>query len=132
VRARVTVAECATRCSINGAGPSARYVVIRPANDPIGIIRINGDRRFVLRRCRGVSVHKDVRRDNRGAIKRAGWNVNRRNGGRRGGTFFSSRSPLDECGEAKRQTSSPSEGGSLASKSFNIVRGRSHDTSGVR
>src|SRR5262249_27335771 len=72
VRARVTVAECATRCSINGAGPSARYVVIRPANDPIGIIRINGDRRFVLRRCRGVSVHKDVRRDNRGAIKRAG------------------------------------------------------------
>src|SRR5262249_52664600 len=41
IRARVTVAECATWCPIDKARPCSRDVVIRPANDPIWIIRIN-------------------------------------------------------------------------------------------
>ena len=126
IRARVTVAECATRRPINKARPCARDVVVRTANDSVWVVRVNRDRRFILRRGRGVLIHQDVWRENLGAVERTGQDERRSDRGcQRRNDVWLLCLLLKECGEAHLQAGSSPQRGYLAGECVDVVLRRS-------
>jgi hypothetical protein len=70
VGTRISIAERAARCPVNEALPGARDVVVRPANDTVWIVRIDRNRRLVLRGGGSVLVRRDGWRKDTRAIER--------------------------------------------------------------
>ena len=71
VRTRVGVTQRAAGRGPHEAGPGAGDIVIRSSDNTIGIVRVDGNRSFILRRSCGVLIHQDVRGGNGDAVERA-------------------------------------------------------------
>ena len=104
---RIGVAERTAGRGPDKAGPGTGDIVIRSADDTIGIVGVDGNRSFILRRGCSVLIYQDVRVHNGGAVERAGQHVGRGDRGRERRRLLL-RFLLDESGEADLQA-----GGSL-------------------
>jgi|GEM_PF-6299548 len=71
IGARVPVTQRAARRPGDRARPGPGHVVVRAADDPVGVVRVDRDRGLVLRGRRGVLVHVDRRRRHRRCVQRA-------------------------------------------------------------